>query len=262
MTVNVTEEIFAGRVADTLLQSLHGDLLGGHVNDDVGGNTVGEVVQPLKCVPIVQIGHTDRLVVQVDLGGGIVYFKLADQIAQLAQLTVRQHLCGSGVQHGDLGVGNFRNVRCEIAVLRHQQLAIGAGTEHGQTCNDARSKDDHHYQQDRQRHFHAEHSQIGDFLAPLRLVTLADHIAVLVHIQVILVIGFFLCPMLLAEAERGREQGIQAAPYHDHSTREQERIGVMDVQCGQGHIEIHKCQNRSHDGSNHKTPHGFFLDFQ
>ena len=120
MTHGVPEEIFRGRVPNSVFQPLHRHFLGYHVDDNIRRNALRYVVQPLKRVSVIQIRHTHRRVLIIDLRCNVRHFKLANQIRQLAQFSVCQHLRGVAVQHGNLLEGNLFDIRCEITGFHFQ----------------------------------------------------------------------------------------------------------------------------------------------
>ena len=86
----IPPKVFGRGVLDALFQTDHTDLLGAHIDGHIGGDAVAVVVPPFEEAAVVQIIDTHRAALIVDLGGGGADGKLADKIAQLAQLTVGQ----------------------------------------------------------------------------------------------------------------------------------------------------------------------------
>ena len=262
VTINVTEEVLTGGIANAVFHTFNRYFLCGHVNNNIRRNTVHEVIQPFERVTVIQEGHTYRLVIQVNLSGGIVYFKLADQIAQFAQLAVCQHLCRGRVQHGNLVVGNFRYVSRKITCLRNQQFTVGSCSENRQTCYNTQRKNRSQNNQHCQGHFHAEYSQICNLLG--LLISLTDYIAVFIHIQII----FRPCTVLrltfsaLFKAQRAREHSKQAAPYYNGCCHKNECIGIMNVQRRQGEVKIYNPQNQRNNRRNQEAANGFSFNLQ
>lgn len=75
-----------------LIQPNHCDLLRHHVGDHIGRDTLCTVGPPLEKVSVVEVGDPDWTVFIVDLSGGGIHLKLADQVGQLAQFPVGQHI--------------------------------------------------------------------------------------------------------------------------------------------------------------------------
>ena len=92
VAVQVTEEIFAGRVAYALVYAGDLDLLRHHVDDEVGGDACALVVPPLEHVAVVEVGDAHGAVVVVYLIALGVDFELADEVAQFAETAGGQHV--------------------------------------------------------------------------------------------------------------------------------------------------------------------------
>ena len=129
MAVQVAAEVLGGGVADPLVQTHHLHVLGDHVDDEIGGQTLGTVVQPLDKVAVAQGRHADGAALIVDLGVIIGHLELGHHVRQLAQLAVAQLHGGLGVQHGDLVVADLLHLSGKVAVLDGQQIAVVLGAE-------------------------------------------------------------------------------------------------------------------------------------
>ena len=129
MPVQVAAEMLGSGIVDPLIQPHHLHVLGDHVNDEVGRQTLGAVIQPLDNVAVPQGGHPDGAALIVDLGVVLRHLELGHHIRQLAQLAVAQLHGGLCVQHGDLVVADLLHLRGEVAVLHRQQIPVAAGAE-------------------------------------------------------------------------------------------------------------------------------------
>ena len=100
MPVQVAAEMLGSGIVDPLIQPHHLHVLGDHVDDEVGGQTLGAVVQPLDNVAVPQGRHPDGAALIVDLGVVVRHLELGHHIRQLAQLPAAQPGSGVAVQHG------------------------------------------------------------------------------------------------------------------------------------------------------------------
>ena len=129
VAVEVAAEVLHVGVLDPLLQPHQLHVLGDHVDEQIGGQAVGAVGEPLDEVHIRQRGDAHRAAPVVDLGVVVDHVKLADHVAELAQLPVPQPLGGLPVQHGDLIVGDLVHLSGKVAHLDGQQLGVVLGPE-------------------------------------------------------------------------------------------------------------------------------------
>ena len=199
-----------GGVFHALFQAHHLSGLVHHVHQDVGGQTLAHVVDPLEQIAIAQGGHTDGGILIIDLVIVVGHLELGDHVGQLAQLAAAQTLGRVFVQHGHLVKGDFRHIGSKIAVFDGQQLGIGLAAEH------------HAAQQ-------GAHQQNGDeggaghqgpFAA---LPNGAEHL-----------VGF----LTLGDGEAAGDQGQHAE--HRHAQKEEGvEVLVVEIDGRQGHIKIH-----------------------
>ena len=127
--VEVPGEVLRRGVLHALREAHHIHALVHHVDDEVGGQTLGAVVEPLDDVPVAQGRHPDGPPVVVDLGVVLRHLELGHHVAELAQLPVPQLLGAVPVQHGDAVIGHLLDVLREGAALQGQELAVGPGPE-------------------------------------------------------------------------------------------------------------------------------------
>ena len=130
VAVQVPAEMLRRGVLHALVQPDHLRLLGHHVDDDIGRQTVGAVGEPLDEVPVGQTGDPDGTALVVDLSVVGQDLKLGHHIRQLAQLPAAQTGGGVAVQHGDLVVADLLHLRGKVAGGQGQQLAVGPGPQH------------------------------------------------------------------------------------------------------------------------------------
>ena len=131
MPVEVAAQVLGGGVLDALSlgQAHQLGALGHHIHQDIGGQALGAVGEPADQVGVHEGGDADGAALVVDLGVVVHHLKLADHIAELAQLPVAQPLGGVPVQHGDLVVGDLRHLGGEVALLKGQELGVALGAE-------------------------------------------------------------------------------------------------------------------------------------
>ena len=136
-------------IADALVQTHHLYILVDHVDDQVGRQAVGAVIQPLDPVAVAQTGNPHGAALIVDLGIVVIHLKLGNHVCQLAQLAVAQSGGGIPVQHGNLVVRNFLHLAGEVTVGDRQQVPIAGGPDHlpAQHCAHQR----HHNQRCRRK---------------------------------------------------------------------------------------------------------------
>ena len=132
MPVDVPVQWFGLGVLHTLIQPNDLGLLRDHVHQNVGGQALVPVGEPLDQVSIVDGCHAHGAALVVDLGRVVGIFKLADHIAQGAHLAVAQIIGRVTVQSGNLVEGDLGDVGGEIAGLHVQKLLVSAGPEDGQ----------------------------------------------------------------------------------------------------------------------------------
>ena len=129
VAVEVTAKVLGCGVANALAEAHHVHVLGHHVDDQVGRQTFGAVIEPLDEIAVAQRGHTDGAALIVDLGIVPRHFKLRYHIRQLTQLAVAQAHGTVTVQHGNLVVGNLLHLGGKVAIVHRQQVAIAGGSE-------------------------------------------------------------------------------------------------------------------------------------
>ena len=129
MAVQIPAEMLHIGVLDALLQPHQLHVLRHHVNEQVGGQSVSPVGEPLDQIGVHQSGDAHRAALVVDLGIIVHHLKLGDHIAELSQLPVAQAFGGLFIQHGNLVVGNFVHLGGEVAHRNGQQLRVGLGPE-------------------------------------------------------------------------------------------------------------------------------------
>ena len=120
VAVEVAGEVLRRGVADAVLQPHHVHVLGHHVDDQIGRQALGPIIEPLDPVAVFQRRHPDGLALVVDLGIVRRHLKLAHHVGQLAQLAVAQLGGAVTVQHGNLAVGNLLHLGGEVALLHRQ----------------------------------------------------------------------------------------------------------------------------------------------
>ncbi|MPM44331.1 hypothetical protein SDC9_91009 [bioreactor metagenome] len=101
MAVKIPAEVLGGGVLDALVKAHHSGFLADHINQNIGGDALAAVIQPLDDVAVYQIGDPHGALVVVDLSVIVGNLKLADHVVQFAQLAVAQLLRGGLIQHGD-----------------------------------------------------------------------------------------------------------------------------------------------------------------
>ena len=215
VAVEVAAEVLGGGVLDALLEPYQLHILGHHVDDDIGGQAVRTVGEPLDEVGVAQRGDAHRAALVVDLGVVLVDLKLADHVAELTQLPVSQTLGGVLVQHGDLIKGDLVHIGGKVAALRRQQGGVCAGPENhaAHQCTD----------EGYSNHGHCHYGRDG---------------ALLLHKFKVM-----LGPLAL---EAGGEDGAAAV---DHAQQQNEciEVGGLGVQGGQLQIEVDKAHHQCDD---------------
>ena len=129
MAIEIAPEVLGGGVADALVKAHHLHVLGHHVHNEVGGQTLGAVGEPLDPVAVAQARHTDGTALVVDLGVILNDLKLAHHVGKLAQFTVAKLHGGVLIHHGDLGVGDLLHLGGKVAVLHRQEVAVVVGAD-------------------------------------------------------------------------------------------------------------------------------------
>ena len=152
VAVEVAAEMLGGGVVDAVLQSHHLHVLGHHVDEQIGGQTVGAVVQPLDDVAVAQGRHPHGATLIVDLGVVVGYLELGHHVRQLTQLAVAQLGGGVGIQHRDLVVADLLHLGGKVAVGDGQQVAVIPGAEQLPADHRAHQRRDHQCRRYDQRH--------------------------------------------------------------------------------------------------------------
>ena len=88
VAVEVAAKVLGGGVLHALAQPHQLHILRHHVDEQIGGQAVGAVGEPLDDIAVQERGDPDRPAPVVDLGIVVGYLKLADHVAELAQLPV------------------------------------------------------------------------------------------------------------------------------------------------------------------------------
>ena len=231
MAVEVAAEVLGGGVLHALVQAHHLRLLGHHVDDEVSGQALGAVGEPLDDVAVGKAGHPHRAALVVDLGVGGQNLKLAHHVRQLAQLAAAQPLGAVGVQHGDLVVADLVHLAGEIAGLHRQKLCVAAGAD------DLPGEQRAHQNRHRQAHHHKEGQG-----------------ALLFHKGEI--------PLHVAAFKPRGEDGAGAVDRAEQEDKDVELLGLevqrrklqieIDQAEDQGHQQVH--QHPCHRAFDHKAP--------
>ena len=209
-----------------VLQAHHSGLLGDHVHDDIGGQALGAVGEPLDEVGIGDGGDPDGAALVVDLGGVVGVFKLADHVAEGAHLAVAQEVGGVLVQGGDLTKGNLGDVLGEIAILHGEQIPVGRGAEKGHREDGAH---DGHRDQGQKQDAHRQALGLDEAEVLLGASTAADHI------------------------HAGGDQGADDI-HHTQDADEGVKIAGLQVDGGQGHIEVEEAHHSGDDQIDQDLP--------
>ena len=130
IAVEIASEMLRRGVANTVLQPVDFHILGHHVDDQIGGQAVGTVIEPLDDVAVAQGRHTDGAALVVDLGIVVGHFKLRYHVCQLAQLAVAQLLGAGAVQHGDLVKADLLHFGGKVALFHRQQVTVIRSAEY------------------------------------------------------------------------------------------------------------------------------------
>ena len=224
IAAQVPAEVLGGGIADALVQAHHVHVLGDHVDDEIGGQAVGAVVQPLDPVAVAQGRHPHRAALVVDLGIVPGHLELGHHVRQLAQLAVAQLLSGVPVQHGDLVIADLLDVGGEVAGLHRQQVPVGPGPEHLPADGRADQRRDHQHQ--------AQHKGDGALLFHKAEVALG--------------------PAALKPGGQHRA----AAVHRAQQQCEHIEVAGVQVQRRQRHIEIDGSEHQRHRQVQQRPPHG------
>ena len=229
VAVEVPAEVLRHGVLHALRQADHLRLLADHVDDEVGGQAVSPVGEPLDEVPITQGSHPDRAALVVDLGIGGQNLELGHHVRQLAQLSGAQLGGGVRVQHGNLVIADLLQLCGEVSALDGEELGIAARPEHHPAGQGPQSQDD-----DQRRH-----RQKGDG------ALLADKVEVAFDTAVGL--------------EAGGEHGADAVHGAEEEDEDVEFLGVK-VQGGKLQVEIGQAEHQGHqqvdEGAAEGVAHG------
>ena len=128
--LEIAAEVLGRGVLHPLVQPHHLHILGHHIHDQIGGQALGAVGEPLDEVGVGQGRHPHRAALVVDLGEVLPNLELGDHVRQFAKLAGGQALGGILIHHGDLVVGDLLHLGGEIAVLHSQELGVAAGPQH------------------------------------------------------------------------------------------------------------------------------------
>ena len=144
MPVEVSSEMLHIGVLDSLLQPHQLYVLGHHVDEQVGGQAVGAVGEPLHQIGVHKGSDAHRTAPVVDLSVVVHHLELADHVAEFPQLPVPQPFGGILVQHGDLIVGDLIHLGGKIPVLHREQPGVGLGPENDAARQTAHQGQRHH----------------------------------------------------------------------------------------------------------------------
>ena len=155
LEAQVAHDVAVERLGEGVLHALgqadHLGLLGDHVHQDVGGQSLTPVGKPFDQVGIGNGRHPDGAALVVDLGGVVGVLKLADHIAEHAHLPVPQKFRAVPVQRGDIAERYLRDVLGKVAVLHRQQVPVVGGPEDRQG-DDLADKGHSQHQQEQNAH--------------------------------------------------------------------------------------------------------------
>ena len=224
IAAQVPAEVLGGGIADALVQAHHVHVLGDHVDDEIGGQTVGAVIEPLDPVAVAQGRHPHRAALVVDLGIVPGHLELGHHVRQLAQLAVAQLLGGVLVQHGNLVIADLLHLGGKVAVVHGQQVPVGAGPEHLPADGRADQRRDHQHQ--------AQHKGDGALLFHKAEVALG--------------------PAALKPGGQHRA----AAVHRAQQQCEHIEVAGVQVQRRQRHIEIDGSEHQRHRQVQQRPPHG------
>ena len=227
--VEVPAEVLGDGVLHALRQADHLRLLAHHVDDDIGGQAVSPVGEPLDEVPVAQGGHPHRAALVVDLGVGGQNLKLGHHVRQLAQLPGAQAGGGVRVQHGNLVVADLLHLGGEVPRLDGEELGIAPRPEDHPAAEGPQG----------QGGDKGQHGQEGDG------TLLADEVEIALHAAVGL--------------EAGGEHGADAVHGAEEEDEDVKLLGV-EVQGGKFQVKIDQAEDQGHhqvdEGTAESVAHG------
>ena len=148
VAVEVAGEMLGGRVLHAVIQTHDLDVLRDHVDDEVGGQPLRTVVEPLDDVAVAQRRDAHGAAVVVDLRVVFRDLELRDHVCQFAELAVAELFGAVAVEHRDAVIRDLFNFACKAAALDRQQRLIVLGSQHDprrqradERCDDERRHD-------------------------------------------------------------------------------------------------------------------------
>ena len=151
MTVEVAGEMLRGGVLHAFLQTDDLDILRHHIDDQIGGQTLGAVVEPLDDIAVAQGRYTHGTPVVIDLGIVLGNLKLGDHIRQFAELAVAELFGAALVEHGDLVIGDLVHLVGEVRRCDGQQRLIIVCPQHDPGADPADDRRDDQRGDDKKR---------------------------------------------------------------------------------------------------------------
>ena len=223
--VEVPAEVLRDGVLHALRQADHLHILAHHVDDEVGGQAVPPVGEPLDEVPVAQGGHPHRAALVVDLGVGGQDLKLGHHVRQLAQLPGAQLGGGVRVQHGDLVIADLLHLGGEVAALDGEELGVAPRPEDHPAAEGPQGQDDDE----------GDDRQEGDG------ALLAHEVEIALHAPVGL--------------EAGGEHGADAVHGAKEEDEDIELLGV-EVQGGKLQVEVDQAKDQGHHQIDERAAEG------
>ena len=221
MAHDIAVEGLGEGVLHSLRKANHLGLLGDHVHDHIGRQAAAPVGEPFDQIGIGDGGDPNWAALIVDLGRIIRVLELADHVTEGAHLAVAQIVGAVPVQGWDLIEGDLANILGELTILYRKQVPIGSCPEDGHREHLA-----HHgsSQQD--------HQEYSNWQA-----LLLDEAEVLTNL-------FLGRDGLLLPPEAGGDQG---RDHIDHAEQDHEAVKIvgLEVECGEGKIEIGPAYSQS-----------------
>ena len=144
--------MLGGRVLHAVFKAHHVDVLRHHVDDKVGGKTLGAVVEPLDDVAIAKRRNAHGAAVVVDLRVVLGDLELRNHVGKLAELAVAELLRAVAVEHGDAVVGDLSDLLGEAAAFNGKQRLIVLRAQHDPGHQRADKRCDNKQRRDEKRH--------------------------------------------------------------------------------------------------------------
>ena len=126
IAVDVARQRLAFGILDRMLaiEAHNLGILRSHVDNDICGNALLAVLQPLEQVGVAKRAHAHRVVLVVDLAIGRRNFELAYQVGHAAHGSIAQKHGRIAVDNGDFVVVDLLNVLRELVVGRNQNVGV------------------------------------------------------------------------------------------------------------------------------------------